>query len=93
MYYKIPEKIFQDFECIAGKNFSTSDHKHIETFAYIIGNEESSNGIIASGLIYPDQEGHASHVKTKGMYNILLVGWVTWWPSQFIFGYMIPNIL
>ena len=85
MHYKIPEKIFQDFENIGGKNFSTSDHKHIETFAYIIGNEESSNGIIASGLIYPDQDGYPSHVKTKGMYNIQVVGGVIWWPKSFYF--------
>ena len=45
MNYKIPEKVFNDFEYIGGRNYSTKDHKHIQTFAYLIGEEESSNEI------------------------------------------------
>ena len=66
MNYKIPEKVFNDFEDIGGKNYSTKDHKHIETLAYLIG-EESSNEIVVTELIYPDQDGEPSHVKSKGM--------------------------
>ena len=56
MNYKIPEKVFNDFEDIGGKNYSTKDHKHIQTLAYLIG-EESSNEIVVTELIYPDQDG------------------------------------
>ena len=45
MTYKVPEKVFSDFEYIGGRNYSTKDHKHIQTFAYLIGEEESSNEI------------------------------------------------
>ena len=67
MKYKIPEKVFNDFEYIGGRNYSTKDHKHIETFAYLIG-EEESNEIVVTELIYPDQDGHPSQI-SKGMYN------------------------
>ena len=70
MNLKIPEKVFNDFEYIGGRNYSTKDHKHIQTFAYLIGEEESSNEIVVTELIYPDQDGYPSHVNTKGMYNI-----------------------
>ena len=70
MKYKIPEKVLHDFEYIGGRNYSTKDHKHIQTFAYLIG-EEEGNDIVVTELIYPDQDGHPSQ-DTKGMYNHLL---------------------
>ena len=69
MDYKIPEKVFNDFEYIGGRNYSTKDHKHIQTFAYLIG-EEKENDVVVTELIYPDQDGHPSQ-NTKGMYNHL----------------------
>ena len=60
MDYKIPEKVFNDFEYIGGRNYSTKDHKHIQTFAYLIG-EEEGNDIVVTELIYPDQDGHPSY--------------------------------
>ena len=67
MKYKIPEKVFNDFEYIGGRNYSTKDHKHIETFAYMIGEEESSNEILVKELIYPDQDGQPCNVIHSGM--------------------------
>ena len=65
MNYKIPEKVFHDFEYIGGRNYSTKDHKHIETLAYLIGEEESSNTIVVKELVYPDQDGQNCHVISK----------------------------
>ena len=67
MNYKIPEKLFDDFAVIGGRNYSTKDHKHIQTFAYLIGEEESSTEIVVTELIYPDQDGEPCHVKSKGI--------------------------
>ena len=67
MSYKIPETVLHDFEYIAGRNYSTKDHKHIETLAYLIGEEESSNTVVVTELIYPDQDGQNYHVISKGM--------------------------
>ena len=67
MNYKIPEKVFNDFEYIGGRNYSTKDHKHIQTFAYLIG-EEEGNDIVVTELIYPDQDGKTCHVNSKGTY-------------------------
>ena len=67
MNYKIPEKVLHDFEYIGGRNYSTKDHKHIETLAYLIGEEESSNTIVVKELVYPDQDGQNCHVTSKGM--------------------------
>ena len=66
MDYKIPEKVFKDFEHIAGWNYSTKKHQHIETLAYLIG-EDSSNEIVVTELIYPDQNGEHDNVTTKGI--------------------------
>ena len=67
MKYKIPEKVFNDFEYIGGRNYSTKDHKHIETFAYLIGEEESSDEIVVKELLYPDQYGQPCYVNNTGM--------------------------
>lgn len=72
MNYKIPQKVFNDFEYIGGRNYSTKDHKHIQTFAYLIGEEESSNEIVVTELIYPDQDGETCNVKSKGMFSVNL---------------------
>ena len=67
MVIKVPEKLFQDFENISGRNFSSKDNQHVQTIAYIFGEEEkSSNEIVANGLLYPDQDGHPYHVISKG---------------------------
>ena len=67
MLLKIPKELFDDFEYISGRNFSSKDNRHIETIAYIFGEEEkSSNEIVANGLLYPDQDGHPYHVKSNG---------------------------
>ena len=65
MKYKIPEKVLHDFEYIGGRNYSTKDHKHVETLAYLIGEEESLNTIFVTELIYPDQDGKNYHVSSK----------------------------
>ena len=67
MNYKIPEKVFNDFEHIAGRNYSTKKHQHIETLAYLIGEEGSSNEIVVNELIYPDQQGELDNVTAKGI--------------------------
>ena len=67
MKYKIPEKVFNDFEYIGGRNYSTKDHKHIETFAYLIGEEESSDEVVVKELLYPDQDGQPCYVNNTGM--------------------------
>ena len=69
MFYKIPESLFHDFQEVSGRNFASSDTKHIETLAYIIGeDEESGTNIIANGLLYPDQDGYPYQVTSKGNY-------------------------
>ena len=67
MDYKIPEKVFKDFEHIAGRNYSTRKHQHIETLAYLIGEEDSSNEIVVTEMIYPDQQGEPDNVTSNGM--------------------------
>ena len=67
MLFKIPEELFVDFEKVSGRNFCPSDNRHIETFAYILGEvAQSSSGISATGLLYPDQDGFSGHVNSKG---------------------------
>ena len=68
MFIKIPESLFQDFEGVSGRNFSSLDNKHNETLAIITG-EESLEDIVATGLIYPDQDCHPFHVTSKGSYE------------------------
>ena len=86
MFYSIPQKLFKDFEEVSGWNYSSSDTKHIETLALIIG-EESGTNIIANGLIYPDQDGYSSYVTSKDTihgikinekieYGKKIVGWI-----------------
>ena len=66
MFYEIPEFLFRDFEEVSGRNFSNRDTKHIETLAYIIGEDkESEHKIIANGLLYPDQDGYPYQVTSK----------------------------
>ena len=72
MFYKIPQSLFKDFEEVSGRNYSSSDTKHIETLALIIG-EESGTNIIANGLIYPDQDGYSYYVTSKGSYEFHLL--------------------
>ena len=70
MNYTIPEKVFSDFEYISGRNYSSKDHKHIETLAFLIGDKDSSNQILVKDLIYPDQEeGPQFHAYSKGMHG------------------------
>ena len=69
MVIKVPEKLFQDFEYISGRNFSSKDNQHVQTIAYIFGEEESPSEIVGNGLLYPDQEGHADYVISKGKKN------------------------
>ena len=71
MVIKVPEKLFQDFENISGRNFSSKDNQHVQTIAYIFGEEESPSEIVGNGLLYPDQEGHAYYVISKGKSIIL----------------------
>ena len=67
MLLKIPKELFDDFEYISGRNFSSKDNRHIETIAYIFGKEDLlANQIVANGLLYPDQEGYPYHVISKG---------------------------
>ena len=66
MVIKVPEKLFQDFENISGRNFSSKDNQHVQTIAYIFGEEESPSQIVGNGLLYPDQEGRADYVISKG---------------------------
>ena len=73
MDYKIPEKVFRDFEHIAGRNYSTKKHQHIETLAYLIGEEDSSNEIVVTELIYPDQNGEHDNVTTTGIQGNLFI--------------------
>ena len=67
MDFKIPEKVFNDFEYISGRNYSSKKHQHIETLAYLIGKEDSSE-IVVTELIYPDQLGEPDNVTTKGSF-------------------------
>ena len=77
MLFKIPEELFADFENVSGRNFCPSDNRHIETFAYILGEAaRSSNGISAIGLLYPDQDGFSGHVKSRGKTMLPLKLWV-----------------
>ena len=67
MFYEIPEFLFRDFEEVSGRNFSNRDTKHIETLAYIIGDDKQlGHTIIANGLLYPDQDGYPYDVSGKG---------------------------
>ena len=67
MLFKIPKELFEDFEEVSGRNFCPSDGRHIETFAYILGEAaQPSSGISATGLLYPDQDGFPGHVNSKG---------------------------
>ena len=67
MVIKVPDELFRDFEFISGRNYSSEDNQHVQTIAYIFGEEEeSSNQIVANGLLYPDQDGHPYHVISKG---------------------------
>ena len=67
MLFKIPEELFVDFEKVSGRNFCPSDNRHIETFAYILGEAaQPSKGISAKGLLYPDQDGFSGHVNSRG---------------------------
>ena len=67
MLFKIPEELFVDFEKVSGRNFCPSDNRHIETFAYILGEvAQSTKEIVAVGLLYPDQDGFSHHVISKG---------------------------
>ena len=71
MVIKVPEKLFQDFENISGRNFSSKDNQHVQTIAYIFGEEESPSQIVGNGLLYPDQEGHADYIISKGKKKFL----------------------
>ena len=73
MDYKIPEKVFRDFEHIAGRNYSTKKHQHIETLAYLIGEEDSPNEIVVTELVYPDQNGEYDNVTTTGIKGNLFI--------------------
>ena len=67
MVIKVPEELFRDFEYISGRNFSSKDNQHVQTIAYIFGEEEKlSNEIVGNGLLYPDQDGHPYNVISKG---------------------------
>ena len=66
MRYKLPNQFIHEFLEVGGKNYSTKeDGTRLETMAFLLGHEELDE-IIATHLVFPDQEGFASHVDDKG---------------------------
>ena len=60
----IPNLLIEQFESISAKNRSIFDSQHNETLALLIG-QKCHKGNKVTGLLYPDQNGHAYHVDSK----------------------------
>ena len=63
--YFIPEDLLRKFHAVCAKNVSKVDGRHIETLAYLFGYESEGN-LIATHLIFPEQDGTCSRVDNKG---------------------------
>ena len=65
MRVHVPYEIIPKFLEVASSNKSPEDDQHIETLAYLLGHED--NGTIkATELVFPNQQGSATHVEDKG---------------------------
>ena len=70
--YEIPAILIEEFLKVSSNNISSKDNLHVETLAFLIGtsNEETAT---ATHLIFPRQNGGASHVNDEGKYDFGIV--------------------
>ena len=71
MKYKIPRSFLDKFTEVGGRNYADDGSgRHLETLAYLLGHEKTSNDgigeVLATALVFPDQRGHLSHVDDEG---------------------------
>ena len=62
--YFIPQDLLRKFQVISGNNCS-SNGRHIETLAYMLGHEADGN-LIGTHLIFPEHNGTSSRVDDRG---------------------------
>ena len=66
MRYKIPKKALEKFIKVAKSNKSNDDGRHIETLAYLLGYEDQNGEIIATEMVFPNQNGTSILVIDEG---------------------------
>ena len=63
--YIIPADLLRKFRYIAANNLSSINGKHVETLGFLFGYKSGEN-LIATDLIFPQQEATCSRVDDKG---------------------------
>ena len=69
--YIIPSELLRKFRDVSGSNYSKNS-KHVETLGFLLGYKSEEN-LIATDLIFPQQDATCSRVDDKGklfFYNI-----------------------
>ena len=62
--YIIPADLLRKFRDVSGSNYS-KQAKHVETLAFLLGYKSEEN-LIATDLIFPQQDATCSRVDDKG---------------------------
>ena len=70
--YFIPGNLLRTFQAVSGNNRSKINGRHVETLAYLFGYESEGN-LIATHLVFPEQNGTCSKVDDNGKKLVLLL--------------------
>ena len=63
--YIIPADLLRIFRDVSANNYSSTNGKHVETLGFLLGYKSEDN-LIATDLIFPQQDATCSRVDDKG---------------------------
>ena len=63
--YIIPSDLLRTFRNVGASNYSKGNGKHVETLGFLLGHKSEEN-LIATDLIFPQQDATCSRVDDKG---------------------------